>query len=88
MGKVFLIYKIFLEEPGIEKRVEEEIKKKVSLIGKVKETRIEPIAFGVNLIKAGILIPDKQEGLVEKIETALKGIKGITEVETEGMTLI
>lgn len=88
MGKILIIFKIFPEDPDETEEIEGKIKEKVKSLGEVRETRIEPIAFGLKIIKAAIVIPDKVEGVSDKIEAELKKIKGISNIEIEGMTLI
>jgi len=86
MGDALVIFKIYPE--GIDEI--EQVEKGVKAIteGDVKEVRREPIAFGLELIKAGIAIPDKEEGRMQKLEDAVRAIPGVKEVEVEGITLI
>lgn len=42
----------------------------------------EPIAFGLVALIAHVLIPDSGGDELEKVENTLRGVKGISEVET------
>jgi translation elongation factor aEF-1 beta len=86
MGKAMVVFKIFPESPEAVDLVEKGVKEIKE--GEVKDVRKEPLAFGMSIIRAGILIPDKEEGRMEKLEKAVKNIKGVKEVEVEGITLI
>ncbi len=86
MGDVLVILKIYPEGIDEIELVEKGVKGITA--GEVKEVKREPIAFGMELIKAGIAIPDKEEGRMEKLEEALKALPGVKEVEVEGMTLL
>jgi len=82
MGNVAISLKIMPVsiETDIEK-IKEEISKKM----KIQDSKIEPIAFGLNILKILVIAPDKE---TEDIEGKLKKIKGVSEVETESVTLL
>ncbi len=86
MGNVFVVVKLYPEEPAAAKGIEEALKTLKS--GKVRDIKRAPIAFGLELVRAGIEVPDKAEGIMEKLEKELKGIAGVKDVEVEGATLI
>jgi translation elongation factor EF-1beta len=86
MGKAMIIFKIKVKEP-------EEIDKAVAAIkgiksGQVKDVKKFPIGFGIELIKAGILIDDKKEGSLEALTAEISSLPEVEEAEVEGMTLI
>lgn len=80
MAEISIIYKIYLEDPSKVEEVKEEINEKF----KPRDITIEDIGFGVKLIKA-LFILDEDEG-ISKFEEKLKGIKGISNIETESVT--
>lgn len=82
MGNVAIKLKIMPEssDTNLEK-IKEEISKKME----IKDSKIEPIAFGLSTLKILIIAPD--EG-IEKIENEIKNIEGVSEVEVESTTLI
>jgi len=90
MGYIMSIYKIYPEEPEDIDKIVEILKKGFVEPFKVQtnDIRIEPIAFGLKLIRVGIVFPDKIDGLLDKLEDLLKAIPGIRELEVEGSTLI
>ena len=82
MGDVAVSLKIMPESPDTDlERVKEEISKKVE----VKDSKIEPLAFGLKALKILIIVPD--EGM-KNIENEIKSINGISEVEVESSTVI
>ena len=57
-------------------------------VGEVKDIRIEPLACGLNGVRVGILIPDKEAGKMQEVEKKLNEIPEVKEVQVEGVTLI
>jgi len=90
MGYIMSIYKIYPEEPEDIDKIVEVLKAGFIEPFRVQtnDIRIEPIAFGLSLIRVGIVFPDKIDGLLDKLEELLKAIPGIRELEVEGSTLI
>lgn len=88
MGKILIIFKLLPEGPEEAEKVEKEIKEKLEGTAEVKEIRKEPIGFGLSAIKVAVVIPDKVDGLNDKVEGKLREIPGVSEVEVEGTTLI
>lgn len=86
MGKTMVIYKITL--PDMEKidGVENAVRGVKS--GELKDLKREPIGFGIEVIKAGFLIPEKEEGALEKLTKELQELPDVENVEVEGMTLL
>ncbi|MDO8427892.1 MAG: elongation factor 1-beta [Candidatus Diapherotrites archaeon] len=82
----FVILKVSPEEPGIEKALETEIRK--IKIGQLMDLKFEPMAFGLVAIRLGVIVPEGNEGLAETLATELRKIKGIADVEIEGMSLL
>jgi len=85
-SKVMVIVKIFPEGPDDVEKVEEALKD--IKCGELLDLKKEPLAFGLSVIRVGIGVPDKQEGVNDAIEKELKNIEGIKEIEIEGATLI
>jgi translation elongation factor EF-1beta len=86
LGEVVIVVKIMPEEPG----KEDDIKKGLECLksGKVGEIRIEPFAFGINVVRAAIVVPDQQDNVMEALEKELKEIEGVGEIEVEGTSLV
>ncbi len=85
MGNVLVIFKIFSDPENVE-TVEKELSNIKS--GKVREVKKEPLGFGIDIIKAGYIIPDKTEGAMEALEEEIRKIDGINQLEVEGITLL
>ena len=86
MGEVMIILKVFPEEPGKEDSVVEKLKQLKT--GRVVEVKKEPLAFGMFVIRAGIVIPDKEDGRMQAVEEEIMATEGVKEVEVEGTTLL
>ena len=68
----------------------EEIKaelKKMPIMGQIKDMKEEPVAFGLKALKVLTILPD-EGGLTDKIEDAVRKVKGVQSAETVGVTLI
>jgi len=83
MGKAMIVYKVYPEDGVDISELEERIKQ----IEKVTETKREPIAFGLELLKVAMIIDDKKEK-PEEYENQLKAIPGVKRIETDSMNLI
>jgi len=82
MGNVAVALKIMPESPETDiEKIKTEISKKI----KVQDSKIEPIAFGLNSLKILVIVPDKE---TEDLENKLRAIKGVSDVEVESSTLI
>ena len=56
--------------------------------GAVKDVRRDPIGFGVEVIKAGILIDSKDEKAIDAVMMEISGLPEVEDAEVEGMTLL
>jgi translation elongation factor EF-1beta len=85
MGKTIVILKITPKEEQIENAIKEleGIKK-----GIAKDIQKVPIGFGIEIIKAAILIEEKKEGALEALQKEVSSLKSIEEAEVENMTLL
>lgn len=88
MGKMLVIFKLYAEDNEHLDGLLEAAKSLHSGNVEFKDGKKEPIAFGLECLKVGFVIPDKVEGVLEKLEADLKKIPNITEVEQAGMTLL
>lgn len=61
--------------------------KKLKILGQIKDMKEEPVAFGLKALKVLTILPD-EGGLTDKIEDAVRKIKGVQSAETVGVTLI
>jgi len=88
MGDVLIVYKIYPEEVEDSDRIVEALKSKVPEEFKLNSVELEPIAFGLKIVKASFIFPDKIGGLLEKLEEFLKSVPGVNEIEPASTTLI
>ena len=56
--------------------------------GQVMDVKKEPIGFGIEVIKAGILVDSKDDGAVDAVTNEINGLAEIEDSEIEGMTLL
>ena len=88
MGKAMVIFKVSPNPEDID-TVEAAVKAIEIENVKLQDMKREPIAFGIELIKVGFIVPDKTDGIIPAIEEALNKIKGLSqEAEMIGATLI
>ncbi|MFA5357417.1 MAG: hypothetical protein WC308_00645 [archaeon] len=85
MGNALVIFKIFTDPENMDS-VEQELRKITA--GAFKDLKREPVGFGIEVIRVGYMVPDKVDGVMEKLETAVRAVKGINEVEVDGVTLL
>lgn len=86
MGKIFLIYRVKAKEMDKLEGCEKEIGDIKS--GEVKDIKREGLGFGIEMIKAGIIVEEKKEGAVEAVTAELNSLKSVEEAELEAMTLL
>ncbi|MDO8646901.1 MAG: hypothetical protein Q7R70_00610 [Candidatus Diapherotrites archaeon] len=88
MGNMLAIFKLYAEENEQLDGILQACKDlKVDQV-QYKDGRKDPIAFGIECVKVGFMLPDKIPGIFEKLEEELKKIPNTTEVEQAGMTLL
>ena len=86
MGKTMVIYRV---TPKDMNKLEETIKQiKGIKEGNVVDVKEEPIGFGVTVLRVGVVVPEKEEGAVEKATAELNSLDLVEEAEQQEMTLI
>jgi elongation factor 1-beta len=82
MGNVAVALRIMPESPETDlEKVKTEISNKI----KLQDSKIEPIAFGLKVLKILVIVPDKETG---DLESKIREVKGVSDVETESATLV
>ncbi len=82
MGDVAVSLKIMPESPETDlEKIKEEISKKIE----IKDSKTEPLAFGLNALKILIIIPDKES---ESLINEIKSVSGVSDIEVESSTLL
>jgi translation elongation factor aEF-1 beta len=75
--------KIFPEDITVDlNQLREQIKKSLPQAASVRKFAEEPIAFGLVALIAHVLMPEEKSGELEKVESAIKNIKGVSNIET------
>jgi len=84
VARVAVFVKVFPEsvETSIPELVES-IREKLGEPYKLENYGEEPIAFGYKALKVVISMPEDTEGGTEKLESLLKEVEGVQEVEVE-----
>ena len=88
MGKV--IAEVHIMPVGVETNLDEIIDTMKTVIPEsatLKESIIEPVAFGLKKIIASVIVDDG-EGATETVETAFSKISGVEDVTVKRVTLL
>ncbi|HZX20285.1 MAG TPA: hypothetical protein VFF13_04695 [archaeon] len=85
-SKSFIIYKVTPKD--MEKIGETEKEVRTIKSGIVKDVKRDPIGYGIELLKVGVIVDEKVEGAMEKVTKELESLKSVEEVEQIGMTLL
>jgi len=84
MAKVLVVTKVYPD--SVERDLNdllEKIKESLPEGYEIANTERIPVAFGLNLLKLYITMPEETEGGTSKLEEILKNIEGISEIEIE-----
>ena len=87
---VFVIYRVSPEDVSVDlESIVDKIKNIVNEFEgvSVKDYKIEPFAFGIKILRIGIIMPDKG-GIVDVLLDKIKEIEGVSEVDVESCELI
>ncbi len=86
MGRVAVTYRIMPEGAEVDvEGLESSVRR--TLGGSVRDVAVRPIAFGLKALEATVVVDDAA-GQAERIEEQLRGIAGVGEVETLGVSLL
>jgi elongation factor 1-beta len=88
MGDILSVYKVYPEEIEDIDKIELSLKNGFKEPFKIVKIELEPIAFGLKVIKLGVVFPDKIDGLLDKLEDMIKAIPGVKDIEIEVSTLL
>jgi len=83
MANVMVSMKIFPEDITIDlSNLREQIIESLPQSVSVRKFAEEPIAFGLVALIAHILMSEEKSGELEKVENAIRNIKGVSNIET------
>ena len=86
MGKIVIAYKIFPSESSVDlELLKEKLKKQLSLFASVQKFAEEPIAFGLSALIVNLVIPEDEEGVLEKVENRLNELEEVGQIQTLGV---
>ncbi|MEW6036316.1 MAG: hypothetical protein AB1529_06900 [Candidatus Micrarchaeota archaeon] len=75
--------KIYVDDPASLPGVKAGIEK----LAKVQKFWEEDVGFGIKVLKANLLLTD-DEGGMEKLESSIRNLKGVSELEVETVTRV
>ena len=83
MGRIKVVYKVFPEDivesfGDLKKKIEACLPDSSSVEGYDEE----PIAFGLKALLVQVTFPEDETGIVDKFETDLEKIDGVSQVQT------
>ncbi len=87
MGKMIIVYKI---NPTEQEKAREclELIKSTKFSGELKDVQITSPGFGIKIIKAAFLLPDKVEDAIENLTKEITKLELVEDAEVEGMNLL
>ena len=86
MGKTLAVIKIYPDDPETQELLKKELENIKT--GKLEDLKEEPLAFGLNVYRIAVSFPEKEAGLMDKLEEELKAMKGVSQIEIEAVTLV
>ena len=82
MNRVVAKFKIFPEDIKTDlDELKKEIEHNLPVNTSVYKYEEEPIAFGLTLLIAYILMPEEESGKIDEVERSIKKLSGVSEVE-------
>jgi len=85
MGKTIVIFKVTPKEDMIDKAIED---LKALKKGTTKDVQKVPVGFGIEILKAAVLIEEKAESALSELETEIAALDSVESSEVENMTLL
>ena len=88
MGDVIVTIKVLPEDSNIDiAKLKEKVNTNLANVCKIASMEIQEIAFGLKAIRVQAIMPDA-DGEIDKVESAISGIQGVGQVDTEDMSLL
>ncbi len=86
MGKTFIIFKVNPRDMENLEQTEKELR--ACKNGECKDVQRAPIGFGIVVLKAGFIIPEKKDDALDLLTKEIETLPSVESVEVEGMTLV
>ncbi len=86
MGKTFIIFKVNPKDMEQLEQTEKELR--ACKNGECKDVQRAPIGFGIVVLKAGFIIPEKKDDALDLLTAEIEALPSVESVEVEGMTLV
>lgn len=86
MGKTFIIFKVNPKDMEQLEQTEKELR--ACKNGECKDVQRAPIGFGIVVLKAGFIIPEKKDDALDLLTKEIESLPSVDSVEVEGMTLV
>ncbi|AJF60668.1 MAG: hypothetical protein J4224_02760 [Candidatus Diapherotrites archaeon] len=86
VGSTFAVFKVIPKDPEKLAETEQDLRQLKNC--KVKDVKREPIGFGIEVLKLGVLVPEKDEMAIEDVTSKIKALKTVEDAELEQMTLL
>ncbi len=86
MGKTFIIFKVNAKDMENLEQTEKELR--ACKNGECKDVQRAPIGFGIVVLKAGFIIPEKKDDALDLLTKEIEQLPSVESVEVEGMTLV
>lgn len=89
MGHILTVYKLFPEDIEDTERISNHLKSNSpGEEFRLNTVDLDPIGFGLSVVKVSYVFSDKVDGLLEKLENYLKSIPGVNEIDVISTTLV
>ncbi len=86
LGKIFVSMKVFPSDVNIDlEKLKERIKQALPESASMRKIQEEPVAFGLVALILHIVIPEEESGMMDRLEEQIKGVEGVSQVETLAM---
>ena len=86
MGKTFIIFKVNPKDLENLEATEKDLR--ACKNGECKDIQRAPVGFGIVVLKAGYMIPEKKDDAIELLTKEIETLPSVDSVEVEGMTLV
>jgi len=87
VGRVAVVLKIYPEDVSTDlSRLVEDIKNSLPAGFNLEMWELEPVAFGIKILKVLITMPENIEGGTDPLEQLISSVPGVSQVEVEYVT--